>query len=179
MRILAAITVLAGLVLVVLLNLDLIETTAPVSTSSPVTSESKVVAPDAAAILPDLGDEVTIPDLSALQVGDTVTIHVPEEQRTLRGQVTRVEVTTAGNRVVHGRLRDDETERDYPFVFTQGTHLKFGTLQTGRNRYQIEVRNDVGRMIAATSLGKTIDYSQPDFVLPERIKEPEKPAGQD
>lgn len=120
----------------------------------------------------DAGLEVGVADLSSIREGDSISISIPEESRSLQGKVLTIERSKAGNRIIKGRLEDPlRPETTYPFVFTVGQTFTFGTIHTSLNRYQMQVQDGVGRMIAATSLLKEIDYSQPDYVLPQPQRE--------
>lgn len=187
MRSVVAVGMVAGIVVglaalfVILMSEKSTDSSAAPATSSGEAEQLAITAAESAsqALTPSLqsqswssseaGLEIGLQDLSGLQSGDTLSLSIPQEARDISGTVTRVSISAAGNRTLHGNLSDPlQNEQQYPFVFTIGQRYTFGTIQTSLNRYQLEVRDGLGRMVAATSLKKDIDYSQPDYVIPER-----------
>ncbi len=143
---------------------DVTESPAPLSRSA-----------DDMAVGLEVGLDIGIQDLTSVAVGDPLTLSIPSESRVLGATVDKVFTTNAGNRVIQGRVFDplqlnDEGPQSYPFTITTGQLFTFGTIQTSLNRYQMEVKEGVGTMVAATDLKKDIDYSKPDFVIPERAQ---------
>ncbi len=74
--------------------------------------------------------------------------------------------TGAGNRVLTGFLGSPEQRQR--FIFTVGESQTFGTIQTARGRYQLETRGGSGRIISVSKINEKLDFSQPDYVIPER-----------
>lgn len=112
------------------------------------------------------GRGIVMDDLSRLTVDEQIAIYIPQEDSEYQGYVSDIQTTAAGNQTVIGHLLDQGQE--FRFVFTVGAMQTFGTLHTPRGRYQLEVRDGVGRMIAAATINQGLDFSRPDYVIPER-----------
>lgn len=112
------------------------------------------------------GAAVRLQDLSGLVPGDAISLYVPQEDASYQGQVSDSNLTEAGNRVLTGRLQT--AERDYRFVFTVGRFQTFGTFYTPKGSYQLETRDGVGRIVSGATIREGLDFSEPDYVLPER-----------
>ncbi len=112
------------------------------------------------------GREITLSDLSAHAVGDEIDLYIPQENRSYLGEVAEVDLTATGNRVLSGFF--DKEMRRHRFIFTVGVSQTFGTLQTPKERYQLEVRNGVGRIISVAEITQDLDFSKPDYVIPKR-----------
>ena len=112
------------------------------------------------------GLEITLVDLSDHEVGDEIDLLIPQEDLSYRGKIVKVDVTAAGNRVLTGFF--DTELRRYRFIFTVGKSQTFGTIQTAEGRYQLETRNGAGRIISETAINENLDFSKPDYVIPER-----------
>ncbi len=109
-------------------------------------------------------------DLAGVNVGETFSIYIPQEERILAGRVERTKISKAGNEVLQGTIQDGG--RSYSFVVTVGRHQTFGSVQTSRDRYQFELKDGEGELIAQSTINKSRDFSEPDFVIPKR-REPE------
>ncbi len=117
------------------------------------------------------GMSVNMNDLSNLNGGDEIAIFVPQEDSVHEGLITEASTTPSGNRVITGFL-----DGRHRFVFTVGEFQTFGTIQTETGRYQLEVRDGTGRIISVKTINEGLDFSQPDYVVPEKkIQPPEVP----
>lgn len=117
------------------------------------------------------GMPVNMNDLSNLNGGDEIAIFVPQEDSVHEGLITEASTTPSGNRVITGFL-----DGRHRFVFTVGEFQTFGTIQTETGRYQLEVRDGTGRIISVKTINEGLDFSQPDYVVPEKkIQPPEEP----
>ena len=112
------------------------------------------------------GVEITLVDLSMHEVGDEIALLIPQEDRVYQGSVTDAQTTVAGNRVITGFF--DGSLKRQRFIFTVGSSQTFGTLQTSEGRYQLETRNGVGRIISVVEINEGLDFSKPDFRIPQR-----------
>ena len=112
------------------------------------------------------GREITLVDLSDHDAGDEIDLLIPQEDLSYRGKIVKVDVTAVGNRVLTGFF--DAELRRYRFIFTVGKSQTFGTIQTAEGRYQLETRNGAGRIISETAINENLDFSKPDYVIPER-----------
>ena len=97
---------------------------------------------------------------------DEIDLYIPQENRSYLGEVAEVDLTATGNRVLSGFF--DKEMRRHRFIFTVGVSQTFGTLQTPKERYQLEVRNGVGRIISVAEITQDLDFSKPDYVIPKR-----------
>jgi hypothetical protein len=109
------------------------------------------------------GMSVILNDLSNLKEGDDIALFVPQEDSVHQGSVTGVSITGSGNRVITGFL-----DGRYRFVFTVGKFQTFGTIQTQAGRYQLEARDGTGRIVSVKTINEGLDFSQPDYIVPER-----------
>ena len=114
----------------------------------------------------DQGIEITLVDLGGFTEGDVVRLFIPQEGQRYEGPVQEVMTTGAGNRVLTGFLGSPEQRQR--FIFTVGESQTFGTIQTARGRYQLETRSGSGRIISVSKINEKLDFSQPDYVIPER-----------
>lgn len=114
----------------------------------------------------DQGIEITLVDLGGFTEGDVVRLFIPQEGQRYEGPVQEVMTTGAGNRVLTGFLGSPEQRQR--FIFTVGESQTFGTIQTAQGRYQLETRGGRGRIISVSKINEKLDFSQPDYVIPER-----------
>jgi hypothetical protein len=116
------------------------------------------------------GVEIELQDLSDYAVGDEIALLIPQENRWYQSSVAQVNTTRAGNRVLTGFL--DIADNQHRFTFTVGRLQTFGTIQTNRGLYQLEVRDGRGLIISTRKINEKLDFSVPDYVLPERKQLP-------
>lgn len=115
------------------------------------------------------GMPVNLDDFSNRKAGDEISIFVPQEDSVHQGIITKVSTTESGNRVITGFLGSK-----HRFVFTVGKFQTFGTIQTQSGRYQMEARDGAGRIVSVKAINEGLDFSQPDYVVPERKVPPSK-----
>ena len=116
------------------------------------------------------GIEIELQDLSNYAVGDEIALLIPQENRWYQSSVAQVNTTSAGNRVLTGFLDIDDNQ--HRFTFTVGRLQTFGTIQTNRGFYQLQVRGGQGFIISTRKINEKLDFSVPDYVLPERKQLP-------
>ena len=114
---------------------------------------------------------LAIAGMAGLYEGDALDIVIPQEDVDYTAYVTEVTVSPSGNRSVSGIINNREM---YRFVITVGQKRTFATLNTPGGRYQMEARNGIGRLIPAASIKTKLDYTKPDYIIPERFKPIEK-----
>lgn len=120
------------------------------------------------------GMSVNLNDLSNLKGGDDIALFVPHEDSVHEGLITDVSTTPSGNRVITGFL-----DGRHRFVFTVGQFQTFGTIQTQAGRYQLEARDGTGRIVSVKSINESLDFSQPDYIIPEKkVLPPEEPTNE-
>ena len=116
------------------------------------------------------GMSINLSGLEALGPGDTFSFHIPQEGSTYAAEVAEVRETALGNRIVSG-----SGATGHPFLFTIGPEMTFGSLQTPAGRYQLEVRDGFGRIVAAETVARDMDHTIPDYVIPRREEAPPLP----
>ena len=109
--------------------------------------------------------------MNGLVAGDTLTIAIPQEDKTYTVNISDVSVSQAGNRSLAGFI---EGQAIYRFLITVGSKQTFATLNTPGGQYQMEARDGIGRLIPTAAIKAKLDYTKPDFLIPERFKEVDK-----
>jgi hypothetical protein len=142
------------------------EQSSPTLSAEPVMKQPMMVEATG-AIDEGVGESVLLSDLSLLLEGDSLSLYIPQEGITVEGLVSDVATTLSGNRVITGQL--SESDGTHGFIFTVGASYTSGTLQTATARYQLEIRNGAGRIVATSNLTKKIDYSKLDYVIPQTV----------
>ncbi len=136
--------------------------------ATPPEQPAVVIASKHASPLPEegiKGQYLNVGNFADLSVGQRIAFHVPQEDSDFPGYVSEVKTTPSGNQIVSGMLED--AGREYRFVITIGALQTFGTLYTSKGRYQMEVRDGVARLVSAAEIDRDLDYSKPDFRIPE------------
>jgi hypothetical protein len=106
--------------------------------------------------------------MDGLVAGDTLTIVIPQENKTYTVSISDASVSQSGNRSLAGFL---EGQAIYRFLITVGSKQTFATLNTPGGQYQMEARDGIGRLIPTAAIKAKLDYTKPDYVIPERFKE--------
>lgn len=114
---------------------------------------------------------VSMMDMAGTQVGESFSLYIPQEDRILAGTVQKSHITRAGNEVLEGVIQDGA--QSFAFVITIGRHQTFGSIQTSRDRYQLELTEGAGELIAQSTIQGLRDYSEPDYVIPARRETPQ------
>ena len=116
------------------------------------------------------GMSVSLNDLSNFKAGDVIALFIPQEDSVHEGRITDVSMTESGNRVIIGFL-----DGNHRFIFTVGQFQTFGTIQTQAGRYQLETRDGAGKIVSVQAIKESLDFIQPDYVIPEKILLPKEP----
>ena len=106
--------------------------------------------------------------LDGLVAGDRLTIAIPQEDKTYTVNISDVTVSQSGNRSLSGFI---DGQSIYRFLITVGSKQTFATLKTPGGQYQMEARDGIGRLIPTAAIKAKLDYTKPDYVIPERFKE--------
>ncbi|MDG2070222.1 MAG: hypothetical protein P8J55_00470, partial [Pseudomonadales bacterium] len=96
------------------------------------------------------------------------TIAIPQEDKTYTVNISDVTVSESGNRSLAGFI---DGQSIYRFLITVGSKLTFATLNTPGGQYQMEARDGIGRLIPTAAIKAKLNYTKPDYVMPERFKE--------
>jgi len=112
--------------------------------------------------------------MDGLVAGDTLSIVIPQENKTYTVDISDVSVSQSGNRSLAGYV---DGQAIYRFLITVGSKQTFATLNTPGGHYQMEARGGIGRLIPTAAIKAKLDYTKPDYVIPERFKEVEAVEG--
>lgn len=116
------------------------------------------------------GEPIKLAGIDRLQPGESFAYYIPQEDRRYGARVAEVSVSASGNRIVAGFSRQEGV--DYRFLFTVGRQQTFGTIYTPAGRYQLETRSGLGTIISGQTISEGLDFSQPDYVIPDPRPEP-------
>lgn len=105
-------------------------------------------------------------DLRLGATGDRIELTVPQIGRAFEGVVEQVETDSFGNVTYIGFLTEANGQ-DYRFVITAGTSNTFATIATSLGTYELVASHDLGWLMPATQMDQHVDYSQPDYFIPE------------
>jgi len=157
-----------------------LEATAPVSQSA----EQEAAAADAVALWQSI-DEASVAELPAYkevvqdrvliqvldvasnwQVGQRIAIFIPQLDQVYTPVVERIETGLSGTRSYVGNLTV-ANGRAHRFTITIGPRNTFAHLSTPRGTYELVATGDLGWLMPTINMDRHVDYSEPDFVVPE------------
>ena len=112
------------------------------------------------------------------RVGERVALFIPHTGDTYHTSIERVVTTLGDNRSYVGRLENDE--RVYRVVITVGAKSAFAHVATPKGIYELVGNREYGWLMPTASMDRHVDYSQPDYILPEYRRlwgeaDPERP----
>ena len=113
------------------------------------------------------GIYLQVADFGELVEDDRIAFYIPQEDSHLSGYVGETSLTESGNKVIIGMLLDKGIE--YRFVFTVGRLQTFGTLNTSKDRYQLEARDGIGRLVSSREINRDLDFSKPDYIVTKKL----------
>ncbi len=157
-----------------------VEAAAPASQPPPtlVPSDSAwvVIDPESVDELPPYKEVVAgralVQVSEALRLGamtDRVVLAVPQLGQTYEGVIEEVETDPWGNVSYVGLLRDVD-DRDYRFLITAGALNTFGHIRTSRGSFELVATDGkLGWLMPTAGMDQHIDYSKPDYYIPERL----------
>ena len=119
-----------------------------------------------------------ISGLDKLVEGDRITFFIPQENSHYVAVIDTVSSSLSGNRSLVGRIEGDGQDR-YKLLLTVGPDQSFVTLNTPAGRYQMEIRNGIGRIISSAAIDSKLDYAKPDYLIPDRFESNRKSSGAD
>lgn len=102
----------------------------------------------------------------AWQVGDRLTISLPQTGETLRPVIDEIDDGPGQSRAASGTVLD---EHGHPrrIVVTVGPTSMFAWIDTPDGVYELFADSDYGWLLPAASLMAGFDFSEPDYVLPQ------------
>lgn len=98
--------------------------------------------------------------------GDRIELTVPQIGRAFEGVVEQVEADSFGNVTYIGFLTEANGQ-DYRFVITAGPSNTFATIATSLGSYELVASHDLGWLMPSAQMDQHVDYSQPDYFIPE------------
>ena len=106
--------------------------------------------------------------LDRLEAGDTIVLTVPQENQSYETQIKEVKrslgVTSYSGRVV-------ESEIPLSFLITVGKSSVFANFSTPHAAYELWGNRSYALLMDYAKIDQGIDYSQPDYYLPEHDHE--------
>lgn len=99
--------------------------------------------------------------------GDRITLEVPQIGKALEGVVERVDTDPYGNTSYLGLITEADG-RDYRFVITAGTRNTFAHIGTERGTFElVATGGSLGWLMPTRFMDQHVDYTQPDYVIPD------------
>jgi hypothetical protein len=101
--------------------------------------------------------------LEGLQVDDTIELWIPQEAELMEFSVSKLVITSSGNRVINGTLDGDE---NYPFVITIGKTSTFATISTRNAVYSLQGDAKVAWIASSAALKQHFPQREIDYIVP-------------
>ena len=101
------------------------------------------------------------------EVGQRVTIPVPQIDEIYMPVIERIVPGPAGIRSFVGKLTEDDN-RNYRFTITTGPRNSFANLYTPFGGFELVATGELGWLMPAANMDQHVDYSIPDYVIPEQ-----------
>ena len=123
-------------------------------------------------MLVDVSD--TAAGASAWQVGDSIAMQLTRSGPPHRGSIERVDEGPGYSRSARGMaVAADGTPRR--FVITVGPTRVLAYIDTPEGPYELIADTRFGWLVPSSSMLAGFDYSKPDYIVPERWPETERP----
>ena len=104
------------------------------------------------------------PDMWTWDVGEKISIEVPQIGEMYESVIERVETGLGVNRSYIGRLIDDD--HPYTFVITIGERNAFAHLGTPEGSYELVGNTEFAWLMPTVNMDQHVDYSKPDYFIP-------------
>ena len=104
------------------------------------------------------------PDMWTWDVGEQISIEVPQIGKMYESVIERVETGLGVNRSYIGRLIDDD--HPYTFVITIGERNAFAHLGTPEGSYELVGNTEFAWLMPTVNMDQHVDYSKPDYYIP-------------
>ena len=98
--------------------------------------------------------------------GDRIRLEVPQIAEIFDGVIERVDQDAYGNLSYIGLLTGADG-RDYRFIITAGPRNTFAHIGTSRGTFELVGSNDLGWLMPTANMDQHVDYSKPDYFIPE------------
>lgn len=98
--------------------------------------------------------------------GDRIELTVPQIGHAFEGVVEKVETDAFGN-VTYIGFVTEANGQNYRFVITAGPSNTFATIATSLGSYELVASHDLGWLMPSAQMDQHVDYSQPDYFIPE------------
>ena len=105
------------------------------------------------------------PGMWTWDVGEKISIEVPQIGKIYESVIDRVETGLGVNRSYIGRLIDND--RPYSFVITVGERNAFANLGTPQGSYELFGNTEYAWLMPMANMDQHVDYSKPDYFIPE------------
>ena len=100
-------------------------------------------------------------------MSNRMTLAVPQLGRNFEGMIEEMDEDYWGNVTYLGLVRDVDG-RNYRFVVTAGPRNTFAHIGTSKGTFElVATAGDLGWLMPTRDMDRHVDYSQPDYILPE------------
>lgn len=99
-------------------------------------------------------------------VGQRIAVPIPQLDETYTPVVERIVPGPSGVRSHVGTLTEDSGHA-YRFTITTGPRNTFAHLSTPHGTYELVATGELGWMMPTVNMDRHVDYSIPDYVIPE------------
>ncbi len=103
---------------------------------------------------------------TAWRVGQSIPIPIPQLDQVYTPVIERIESAPGGVRSYSGTLTA-AAGRAHRFTITTGPANTFAHLSTPFGTYELVASGELGWLMPAANMDQHVDYSVPDFVIPE------------
>lgn len=100
-------------------------------------------------------------------VGDQIFLSVPQLGSEFDGVIETTTQDADGNRTYLGMLREPDGRR-YRFLVTAGPKNTFAHIGTSRGTFELVATGPLGWLMPTVYMDQHVDYSQPDYYIPEQ-----------
>ena len=103
---------------------------------------------------------------TAWRVGQQISIPIPQLDQVYTPVIERIETAPGGVRSYIGTLTA-AAGRTHRFTITTGPRNTFAHLSTPFGTYELVASGELGWLMPTANMDQHVDYSVPDFVIPE------------
>ena len=101
------------------------------------------------------------------RVGDRLALPVPQLGAVYRPSIEEIDEGPGGSRSALGKVRGDDG-RLRRFIVTVGPAHVFAYIDTPRGPYELSGGRELGWLLPTSSMMAGFDFSEPDYILPDR-----------
>lgn len=110
--------------------------------------------------------------LRSLVVGDVIAVHIPQNGTEYRVEVNRTKLHPGGIKIISARNQDNDPALE--LLLTLGLSNTFAHLDTEEGSFELVGNLELGWLMNSANMDQHVDYSKPDYVVPERINPPDQ-----